>query len=140
MTFHAGVYYRFGDATSAWEFVKDGLRWFSANDNQSGNARALGMAAIVALTYGDAELGARLAGATYEIVQRKGVMLAPVKVLHLPEPRDLAIERLGAERAEELLAEGAATPLDQIIELALAAPAPTAAEAGTEPAGGAARH
>jgi predicted ATPase/class 3 adenylate cyclase len=140
MTFHAGVYYRFGDAMTAWEFVKDGMRWFAANDNQSGNARALCMAAIVALTYGDAELGARLAGATYEIVRTKGVMLAPVRVLHLPEPRDLAIDRLGAERAEELLAEGAAMPLDEIIELALAAPAPRATEGGTERPAGAAGH
>jgi predicted ATPase/class 3 adenylate cyclase len=124
MTFHAGVYYRFGDPVTAWEFVREGLRWFAETDNQSGNARALGMAAIVGLTYGDAELGARLAGATYRIVREKGVMLAPVRVLHLPEPRDLAIERLGEARAEELIAEGAAMPFEEIVELALSAAAP----------------
>ena len=36
-------------------------------------------------------------------------MLAPVKVLHLPDPKGLAIERLGEARAEELLREGADT-------------------------------
>ena len=59
---------------------------FVANDNASGLARALGMAAIVLLNDGDAELGARVAGATYALVREKGVMLAPVKVLHLPDP------------------------------------------------------
>jgi hypothetical protein len=124
MTFHAGVYFRSGDPATAWGFVRDGLRWFADNDNQSGIARALGMAAIVALTYGDAELGARAAGATYEVVRTKGVMLAPVRVLHLREPRELAIERLGEARAEELLREGAATPIGQVIEEVLDAPAP----------------
>ena len=124
MTFHAGVYFKSGDPTTAWSFVRDGLRWFAENDNQSGIARALGMAAIVSLTYGDAELGARAAGATYEVVRTKGVMLAPVRVLHLREPRELAIERLGETRAEELLREGAATPVDQVVDEVLAAPAP----------------
>jgi predicted ATPase len=124
MTFHAGVYFKSGDPATAWSFVRDGLRWFADNDNQSGIARALGMAAIVSLTYGDAELGARAAGATYEVVRTKGVMLAPVRVLHLREPRELAIERLGESRAEELLREGAATPVGQVIEEVLAAPAP----------------
>jgi predicted ATPase/class 3 adenylate cyclase len=124
MTFHAGVYYRAGDPTTTWEYVTEGLTWFAQNANVSGIARALGMAAIVLSTYGDAELGARAAGATYEIVREKGVMLAPVKVLHLPEPRDLAIERLGEARATELMADGAATPVEEIIAEVLAAPAP----------------
>jgi hypothetical protein len=51
-------------------------------------------------------------------------MLAPVKVLHLPDPRDLAIERLGEARATELMADGAATPVEEIIAEVLAAPAP----------------
>ena len=125
MTFHAGVYHTAGDPTTAWGFVMEGLRWFADNDNQSGIARALGMAAIVQLTHGDAELGARAAGATYRIVEEKGVMLAPVKVLHLRDPRELAVERLGEARARELMAAGADTPVEDIIEEVLAAPAPT---------------
>ncbi len=124
MTFHAGVYFKTGDPATSWQFVRDGLRWFADNDNQSGIARALGMAAIVQLTFGDAELGARAAGATYVIVREKGVMLAPVKVLHLRDPEEIAIERLGEERARELLAIGADTPIGQVIEEVLAAPAP----------------
>ena len=97
------------------------------------------MAAIVLLTYGDLELGAQAAGATYRIVEDKGVMLAPVKVLHLPDPRGIAIERLGEARAQALLRDGADTPLEQVIADVLAAP-PPAGGASTGPVGGAARH
>jgi predicted ATPase/class 3 adenylate cyclase len=124
MTFHSGVYLKVGDPAKSWEYVGEGLRWFAANDNQSGIARALGMAAIVLLLHGDADLGTRATGATYRIVEEKGVMLAPVKVLHMPEPKGLAIERLGEERARELLAIGADTPVAQIIAEVLAAPGP----------------
>jgi predicted ATPase/class 3 adenylate cyclase len=126
MTFHAGVFLKSGDAAASWAYVQDGLRWFAENDNQSGIARALGMAAIVLLTSGDAELGARAAGATYRVVEEKGVMLAPVKVLHLPDPKGLAIERLGEGRAEELLLEGADVPVAEVIADVLAAPGPSA--------------
>jgi predicted ATPase/class 3 adenylate cyclase len=124
MTFHAGVFLKSGDPAQSWAYVRDGLRWFAENENQSGIARALGMAAILLLLHGDAELGARAAGATYRVVREKGVMLAPVKVLHLPEPRELAIARLGEARAEELMADGAAMAVEAVIEEALAAPTP----------------
>ena len=122
MTFHAGVYLRTGDPMAAWEFARDGLRWFAENDNQSGIVRGLAMAAIILLSHGNAELGAMAAGATYEIVRTKGVMLAPVRVLHLPEPRDLAILRLGEERTNELLIVGAAMPIHQVIDDVLSTP------------------
>jgi tetratricopeptide (TPR) repeat protein len=125
MTFHAGVYLKSGDPATSWHYVTEGLRWFAENDNKSGIARALGMAAIVALTHGDVELGARAAGATYRVVRESGVMLAPVKVLHLRDPREIAIERLGEERAAELLADGAAAPVDEVIAQVLAASPPS---------------
>jgi predicted ATPase/class 3 adenylate cyclase len=128
-TFHAGVYFKLGDPETSWRYVCDGLRWFEGNDNASGIARAIGMAAILLLTYGDADFGARVTGATYELVREKGVMLAPVKVLHLPDPVDLASQRLGEERARELLEVGATTPLDRVIAEVLAAPAPVSAGA-----------
>jgi predicted ATPase/class 3 adenylate cyclase len=125
MTFHAGVYFKSGDPETSWSFIRDGLRWFGENDNQSGIARALGMAAIIVLTHGDAAFGARLTGATYQIVRDKGVMLAPVRVLHLRDPAEIAIERLGEARAKELMDVGAATPISEVIEEVLSAPAPT---------------
>jgi hypothetical protein len=51
-------------------------------------------------------------------------MLAPVRVLHFPEPRDLAVQRLGDERATELMALGRAMPVTQVIDEVLAAPPP----------------
>jgi tetratricopeptide (TPR) repeat protein len=140
MTFHAGVYFRSGDPGAAWEFVADGLRLFAKHENQSGLARGLGMAAIILLTYGDAELGARVAGATYRIVREKGVMLAPVRVLHLRDPAEIAVERLGGQRANELMDAGADEPLAQIIEEVLAAPAPKTEPNNVVPIPGAAGH
>ena len=131
MTFHAGVYWKLGDPATSWQFMTEGLRWFAENDNQSGIARALGMASIIALSDGDAELGARAAGATYRLVEEKGVMLAPVKVLHLRDPRELAVERLGEARAQELLRDGAAAPMEQVIADVMAAPPPSGKPATT---------
>ena len=90
MTLQAGIYWRLGDPGTSWLRLQEALRYFHETDNASGYARALGMAAIVLLADGDGELGARIAGATYRLVREKGVMLAPVKVLHLPEPADTA--------------------------------------------------
>ena len=70
------------------------------------------------------ELGARIAGATYRLVREKGVMLAPVKVLHLPDPAETATERFGADRAAELLADGEAIPIDDMVAMVLARPSP----------------
>ena len=131
MTFHAGAFLKTGEPTKSWEYATEGLEWFAANDNQSGIARALGMVAIVALLHGDAELGARAAGATYRIVEEKGVMLAPVKVLHLPDPRALAIQRFGEARAGELLRDGAAAPIDQVVAEVMAAQPPSSAGASS---------
>jgi hypothetical protein len=78
------------------------------------------MAAIIQIVHGDPDLGTRIAGATYELAREQQVMLAPVTVLHLPDPKGLAEERLGPDRAGELLATGAATPLADVIDEVLA--------------------
>jgi hypothetical protein len=104
----------------------ESLRYFRETDNTSGLARALGMASIVLLADGDAELGARIAGATYRLVRVQGVMLAPVMVLHLPDPAVTAAERFGADRAAELLAEGEGIPIDEVVATVLAKPSPAA--------------
>ena len=103
---------------------RKGSRIFVENDTASGIARGLGMAAIVQASMGDPELAARIAGTTYELVREKSVMLAPVKVLHLPEPADLVREALGEERANELMAEGAAIPVSDMVAIVVAAPPP----------------
>jgi predicted ATPase/class 3 adenylate cyclase len=126
MTLQSGIYWRLGDPTASWRCLREALTYFRETDNASGYARALGMAAIVLLADGDAELGAQIAGATYRLVREKGVMLAPVKVLHLPDPAATAAERFGADRAAELLAEGEAMPLDDVVARVLAKPSPAA--------------
>jgi predicted ATPase/class 3 adenylate cyclase len=124
LTLLSGIGWKLGDGATSWSHLMEGLRIFAERDLTSGLARALGMAAIVQMRFGDADFGARIAGTTAELARTKGVMIAGARVLHLPEPVGLAREILGEERAEQLLAEGAATPALQMAELTLAAPNP----------------
>jgi len=126
MTLLSGVAYRLDDPDRSWARMQEGLRFWRSNDLASGLARGLGMAAIILFKYGDPELAARVAAVTYKLVREKGVMLAPVKVIHLPDPADSAVEIFGAERAAELLADEAAPPLAEMIETVLSMPTPTA--------------
>ncbi len=126
LTLLSAINWRLGDAPLAWRRASEGLRFFWGTDSASGLVRNLGMAAIIQLADGDAEVGARIAGTTYRLVREKGVMLAPVKVLHLPDPVDLATERLGADRAAALLAEGEALSAEDVVALVFATPAPGA--------------
>ena len=95
LTLLSAISWRIGDAATSWSHLLEAMRFWSGIDSAAGLARALGMAAIVQISNGDPELGARIAGAVYRLVREHGVMLAPVKVLHLPDPADLATERLG---------------------------------------------
>jgi hypothetical protein len=52
------------------------------------------------------------------------VMVAPVTVLHLADPRETAVERLGQDRAKALIDDGAMTPIPEMIEKVTAAPVP----------------
>src|SRR4029079_6184363 len=134
MVLQAAMYWRLGEPAMSWLRLSDGLRYFRDTDNTSGHGRALCMAAIVQLSDGDAELGARIAGAAYRLEREKGVMLGPVKVLHLPDPAVTATERFGPERAVELLAEGDAMPIQAVVDIVLATPAPAVARPeGFEP-------
>jgi predicted ATPase/class 3 adenylate cyclase len=124
VTLESAILFRLGRPTEAWERMSEGLRSFSASQLYSGIARNIAMAAIIQLVHGDAELGARIAGAAHELARQHQVMLAPIKVLHLPDPADLAAARFGAERAAELLAAGAAGSLTDAIDAVLAADPP----------------
>jgi hypothetical protein len=124
LTLLSAINWRLGDVPLAWSWASEGLRFFWGTDSASGLVRNLGMAAIIQLADGDGEVGARIAGATYRLVRDKSVMLAPVRVLHLPDPVDLAMERLGAERASALLAEGEAMTDEDVVAMVLRTPAP----------------
>ena len=115
MTLLAAIAFRLGDPATSWQRTVAGLRFFVSVDSASGLARGLGMASILLLTSGNPELGARATGATYRLVREKGVMLAPVAVLHLPDPADLSVQKLGAERSAELMAAGAAVEVEEML-------------------------
>ena len=117
MTLLSAVEWRLGNFPKAWNLVQQGLDYFTQSDSVTGHARGVSMAAIMLISAGRAELGTRIAGAAYRLVREQGVMLAPVKVLHLPDPGQLAVERLGADRAAELLAEGDALPFPEVLAL-----------------------
>jgi predicted ATPase/class 3 adenylate cyclase len=125
LTFLTGVHFKLGHPEEAWPRLLEALGMFADTNNASGLARSLGIAAILLDRYGDRELAARITGAAYELVRLHGVMMAPVMVLHLPDPRELATEHLGRERAEELIAAGAATPVADIVAELRALPVPT---------------
>jgi predicted ATPase/class 3 adenylate cyclase len=124
ITLLSAIDYRLGDGAAAWARLLEGLHLFAELDMASGLARSLGMAALVQLRFGDAELGARIAGTTLELGRTKKVMVAPTRVLHLPALDALAVERLGEEEARDLMAEGAAIPVGEMIDRVLAASAP----------------
>ena len=135
LTLLSAISWRLGETQLAWQRASEGLRYFWGTDSASGLVRNLGMAAIIQLSDGDPELGARIAGATYRLLREKGVMLAPVKVLHLPDPVELANERFGAERAAALLAEGEAIPVEDVVATVFATPAPSPTGARQAPEG-----
>ncbi|TAL05592.1 MAG: adenylate/guanylate cyclase domain-containing protein [Chloroflexota bacterium] len=122
MTLLGAIAFRLNDPATAWQRTVAALKFFVSVDSASGLARGLGMAAILLLAHGDAELGARATGATYRLVREKGVMLAPVAVLHLPDPAILSVEKLGAERSEELMAAGAAVEVEEMLAEIFATP------------------
>ena len=129
-TLQSAIAFRMGEPESAWGLMQLGLRWFAANDNASGLARSLGMAAIIEFGFGDPEVAARLTGATYRLVREKTVMLAPVSVLHLPDPAVTAVERLGQARADALMAIGADTAVEDVVARIPETPASTFAAPG----------
>ena len=124
LTLLSAVHWRLGEAATSWLRLCDALGYFSRLDSASGLARGLGMASIVLLTNADAELGARVAGAVYRLVREKGVMFAPVKVLHLPDPAVLAAVRFGSDGAAERMDEGGSIPIDEMVAQVLAAAPP----------------
>ena len=123
-TLLSAIHWRLGETAMAWTRASESLSFFSAIEGTSGLVRALAMVSIILLSDGDAEFGGRVAGAAYRMVREQGAMLAPVEVLHLPDPAGLATERFGAERAAELLADGDAIPLAEISAQILAMPTP----------------
>ena len=124
LTLLAAIEWRAGDVGPSWDRLKEALSLFHGLAHPPGLVRVLGLASIMLLSGGGSEVGARAAGATYRLVRERGLMLGPVHVLHLPEPSALAEARFGAERAAELMAQGEAMTLDDIVAALAASPPP----------------
>ena len=99
-TLLSSILFRLGLPRDGWREMSEALRFFAAGRLASGTARAMVVAAIIDIVHGDPERGARIAGVTYELSRAHNVMLAPITVLHMPDPRGLAVDRLGADRTE----------------------------------------
>ena len=125
-TFLSAIEWRGGDVEQGWERLMGALSLFHSLEHPPGLVRVLGLASIMLLSGGPSEVGARAAGATYRLVRERGLMLAPVHVLHLPEPSTLAEARFGPERAAALMAEGEAMTTDDLVAALAASPAPAA--------------
>ena len=110
-----------GDPVAALASAREGLRTTPERIGGS-TIGALGVIAVVEAESGDAEVGARLAGAIRAIRSVTGEALASVSVLHLPEPEDAVRARLGPELAERLMAEGESLAPEEAIRLALGTP------------------
>jgi hypothetical protein len=125
-TLLASIEWRAGDLEQAWQRLMPCLSLFHSAGHPPNLVRALGLASIMLLSGGPSEVGARAAGATYLLVREKGLMLGPVHVLHLPEPSLLAEARFGWDRAAELMAEGEAMTIDDLVAALEASPPPGA--------------
>ncbi|HEY7941222.1 MAG TPA: adenylate/guanylate cyclase domain-containing protein [Candidatus Limnocylindrales bacterium] len=110
-----------GDPAAGLASVREGLR--QLNGRVGGTTLgALGTVAVLLAESGgeaEADRAARLAGAIGAAQAETGEAIPSVSVLHLPEPGDAARKRLGSERAEALMAEGAKLSIEQAMELAL---------------------
>jgi predicted ATPase/class 3 adenylate cyclase len=133
LTLLSAIAWQRDDGATAWARLVEALRIFKDLDLASGLARAVGMAALIQLRYGDPALGARLAGATAALRRDKNVMIAPTRVLHLQDAVELAVETLGQQRADQLVEEGASTPVARVVEEVLAAAVTTAQTAIPSP-------
>jgi predicted ATPase/class 3 adenylate cyclase len=123
-TLLSAILFRLDEPVLSWQRMRDGLEFFAGNDAASGMARGLAMAALLQIRNGDPAFGVRAAAKAYQLVREQEVMLAPVKVLHLPDPAELATETLGPGRYQELLAEAEALPIAEVVAEVLAAPPP----------------
>jgi predicted ATPase/class 3 adenylate cyclase len=114
----AAIHRLAGDPDQARARAREALRAMSERIGGS-TIGALGIVAIVEGESGDAQLAARLTGAIQAIQTETGEALAPVAVLHLPDPAEVVRARLGAEAADRLIAEGRRLSPDEAIRLGL---------------------
>ncbi len=111
-----------GDLDGARSDLAESLARFAADGDVSGVVQHLMDFADLALSGGQAERAMRLAGAAAALQTTSGVAVPDYASNQVPGLAEAA-ERLGRERAEELLHEGWALPMAQAVAYALETPA-----------------
>jgi len=104
-----------GDVAGGRDYLERSGRL--ASSVLSEQVAGLVIASHIALRAERLEDGARLAGAAQAITDETGVTNATLRILHVPDPLDLARESIG-EGAEGWIAEGRSMTLDIAIALA----------------------
>lgn len=105
------------DLASARSYLRDSMRLTSGS--MGARISGLALSAHIALRGELPEDGARLAGAAEAASEASGVTNAALRILHVPDPGDVARERLGAA-AEPLIEEGRTMPIDEALAIAAA--------------------
>jgi predicted ATPase len=104
-----------GDVQAGRDYLDQSGRLVSAvlSDQIAG----LVVTSLFALRSGRAEVGAQLAGAARAITDETGVTNATLRILHVPDPVELARESAGAD-ADRWIAEGRSMALQDALALA----------------------
>lgn len=103
------------DLDAGRAYLRESMRLTSGV--MSDQIAGLSIAAHLALRSDDPATCARLAGAAAAASRSTGLANAALKVIHVPDPADVARERLG-EAAEALIAEGEALSIDEALAIA----------------------
>ncbi len=106
-----------GDQPSAQAHIREALSILGPRAMAAPLVGALGVAALIAMSNGELEIGARIAGASAALARRAELTNAMIQVLHMPDPETVARARSG-DSAETFLAEGAALSVDEAVALA----------------------
>ena len=116
-TLLSAIEYLDGNFASAREHLCAALTIVGPRGTATPTIGALGVAALVAMSDGELERGARLAGASAGLARRAEIANAMINVLHLPDPELVARERMG-DAAGASLAAGDALTFAEAIALA----------------------
>ncbi len=104
-----------GDLEGGRTYLRESARLTSGI--QSEEIAGLSVTAHLALLSADPATGARLAGAAESAALATGVTNPALSVLHLPDPAEVARERLGSA-AEALIQEGGAMSMEEALTMA----------------------
>ena len=104
-----------GDVQAGRDYLDQSGRL--ASSVLSDQIAGLVVASLLAIRSGRADAGSQLAGAARAITEETDVTNATLRILHVPDPIELARESLGAD-ADRWIAEGRSMTLEDALALA----------------------